>query len=185
MVLENTRQISTINFHHGYDVTADMLNALAQYFNTELADRTKDFIENPGFAFGMVVGNITGQSITISQGVGFDQQGRRLYHPASSAYKLSFPASGTGYTSGYLCVKAYPKNIDYRIHPYTGERLAVETAIGLEFFVDLSISTNSAGKIYPSGGDGLVIAKLTISGVSYEVDQTENRSPYLKMRDGS
>ena len=185
MIVEDTRQIPTIQFHHGYDVTADALNAMSQYLNTELAARTRDFTEYPGFSFGLQVGSISGQSITITQGVGFDQQGQRLLHPNSAAYTITFPSTGAGVTSGYLCVKAVPKDISYKIHPYTGERLPVESTVALEFFVDLELSTNAQGKIYPSAGDGLIIAKLIISGVSYESDAVNFRSPYIKMKDGS
>lgn len=185
MIIEDTRQISTVQFHRGYDVTADMLNALSQYLNTELADRTKDFMEYAGFAFGFAVGNITGQSIVVTEGVGLDQLGRRLYHPNSASYKVTFPSTGTGTTTGFLCVRAFPKDISYRIHPYTGERLPIETVVGLEFFVDLEISTNAQGKIYPSDNNGLVLAKLTLSGVSYTAEQVTNRSPLVKMKDGT
>jgi len=185
MVLEDTRQISTVQFHRGYDATADMLNAMSQYFNTELADRTKDFIEYPGFAFGFKIGNITGQSIVVTQGVGFDQQGHRLFHPKDASYKVTFPSTASGTTKGFLCVRSFSKDVDYRIHPYTGERLPVETAVGLEFFVDLNIFTNAQSKIYPSDNNGLVLAQLMLSGVSYTVEQIVNRSPLLKMRDGS
>ena len=187
MIIEDTRQISTVQFHKGYDVTADMLNALSQYLNTELADRTKDFIEYPGFAFGFNIGAITGQSIIVTAGVGFDQQGRRLYHPSAASYKVSFPSTGSGVTSGFLCVRAFSKDIAYRVHPYTGVRLPVETAVGLEFFVDLTTYPNTQGKVYPSANNGLVLAKLTISGVSYEADSPtdETRSPFIKMKDGS
>jgi hypothetical protein len=184
MIIEEERQISTTQFHKGYDVTADMLNAMSQYLNREIADRTKDLMDYPGFAYGFKIGAISGQTITITAGSGFDQSGRRLYHPASKSYKIAFPSSGTGITTGYLCVKAYEKDIDYRIHPYTGERLPVETYVGLEFFIDFNTYTNSQAKIYPSDNNGLVLAKLTVSGVSYEADQINFRSPFIKMKIG-
>jgi len=187
MVVEQNRKVSGVYFHHGLDVTADMLNALQQFLNSETADRTKDFIKYPGFAWGLQIGAISGQSITITAGVGFDKQGRRLYHPSSAGYKISFPATGSGQNVGYLVVKAYAKDVLYKVHPYNGTRLPVETAVGLEFSVDLSYSTDSAGNVYPSDNDGLVIAQLTISGATYDFDSVianSNRSPFLTLRNG-
>lgn len=186
MVVEQERRIPGVQFFHGYDVTADMLNAMQQYLATELAERTKDFIENPGFAYGFQIGNISGQSITVTEGVGFDQRGRRLYHPATAGYKVSFPSSASGATSGFLCVRAFSKDVSYRNHPFDGSRLPVETAVGLEFFIDTTTYENANGKKYPSNNDGLVVAKITVSAVSYELaaDSSGWRSPYIMLRNG-
>ena len=188
MVVEQNRRIAGVKFYHGIDVTADMLNALEQYLSTELTDRTKDFTKYAGFAWGLEIGNVSGQSITITSGVGIDQLGRRLYHPASASYKITFPASGSGQNEGFLCVRAFAKDVSYKVHPYDGVRKPVETAVGLEFFVDVSSFTDSVGNRYPSDNNGLVLTKLSISGATYNYDsliENNNRSPYLTLRDGA
>lgn len=185
-VVEQNRKISGVQFHKGFDVTSDFLNAMQQYLSTELADRTKDFIQYPGFAYGLRIGGVNGMSVTVTAGVGYDGTGQRLYHPSSAVYKVGFPTTGMGSTFGYFCVKAYAKDVSYRIHPYSGERLPVETAVGLEFFVDTANPyADSYGNSYPSSGEGLIIAKLTVLGAGYDYEDTgTNRSPFLKLRDG-
>ena len=186
MVVEQVRKIPGVQFHHGYDVTADLLNAMQQYLATEVVERTKDFIEYPGFAYGFNIGAVSGQSVTVTEGVALDQEGRRLYHPTAAGYKISFPAASVNVTSGYLCVRAYAKDVRYKSHPYDGTRLPVETALGLEFFMDTAICTNSSGKIYPSSNNGLILCQLTINSVTYGIDQTESkRSPFVKLKDGA
>lgn len=184
MILEQNRYLSTVNFYNGYDVTADMLNAQEQYLDSEVINRTKDFMKYPGFSFGLKIGTVTGQSVTITQGVGFDQEGRRLEHPKDISYKISFPTLTSGTNTGYLCVRTFSKNISYRNHPYTGKRLPIETALGLEFYIDLNFSQDSFGNIYPSDNVGLIIGKLTIIGKTYEYEQVTNRSPFIAMKDG-
>lgn len=185
MVVEQNRKIPGIYFNRGFDVTADILNAMQQYLDDEIINRTKDFIEYPGFAYGFQVGSISGQSITITSGVGFDQEGRRLYQSKSQSYRVSFPSTGSDITDGYLCVKAYAKDIKYKIHPFNGERLPVETSLGLELFIDTEYYISPQGNVYPSDNNGLVLTKLTISGSSYTWDSTVYRSPYIKLRDGT
>lgn len=188
MVGEQNIRLSGVQFHHGIDATAELLNAVQQYVSTELTERTKDFIRNTGFAWGLKIGRIDGQSITITQGVAFDQYGTRLYHSSDASYKLAFPATATN--TGYLCMKAYPKNVLYKIHPYDGTRHPVETVIGIQFYVDTAVYTDPETNVYPSSGEGLVVAKLTVSGATYDwkdynTATEHNRSPNLKLRDGS
>ena len=183
MILEQARQLSTINFYNGYDVTADMLNAQEQYLDTAVIDRTKDFMKYPGFSYGMEIGTVTGQSVTVTQGVALDQQGIRMDHTADVSYKVVFPTLTSGINTGYLCVRTFSKNIAYRNHPYTGIRLPVETTIGLEFYIDLNNYTDSFSNVYPSDNIGLVLGKLTISDKTYEYEQT-SRSPYIAMKTG-
>ena len=186
MVVEQVRKIPGVQFQHGYDVTADMLNAMQQYLATEVTERTKDFTEYPGFAYGFNIGTVSGQSITITEGVGFDQEGRRLYHPTAAGYKISFPAASVNVTTGYLCVRSYSKDVRYKPHPYNGTRLPVETALGLEFFIDTGKYTNPSGKIYPSDNNGLILCQIAITAVTYAIDQTYvHRSPFLKLKDGA
>ena len=190
MVGEQNKYISGVQFHHGIDVTAELLNALQQYLSTELTERTRDFIKYAGFAWGFRIGRIDGQSITVTQGVAFDQHGTRLYQDADVSYKLGFPP--TGGNTGYLCMKAYPKDVLYRVHPYDGTRHPVETVIGVQFYIDTATSTDVTGNVYPSTNEGLVIAKLTVSGATYAWNDTDvttqgirlTRSPDLKLRDG-
>ena len=177
-------------FNTGVDVTAEMLTAVQQYMANEVLMRSKDFIKYAGFAWGLRVGAIVGQTVQISAGVGFDKDGIRLEHPETRTYDIVFPSTGT--LEGYLCVKGVAQNISYRVHPYSGERKAVESAIALSFFVDSAYSDDTEGHIYPSAGEGLVIAKLTASGADYQyVDTMESdntsiyRSPYLTLQDGS
>ena len=172
-----------IQFNRGMDVTSDMLTGLEQYVDTEILERTKDFIKTCGFVYGFRVGAISGQSITITAGEAFDQLGRRFEQPTDISYKVSFPS--TGGTSGYLCIKANPIDSAYQVHPYDGTRKSTESVMGLTVFVDTSFYTDSKGYIYPSDNNGLVLAKLTVSGVSYSYDDiASNRSPLLILKDG-
>ena len=181
MILEQNQNLATINFHRGYDVTADMLNAQGQYVNEEVIGRTKDMMQYPGFGFGLAVGAISGQSVTVTQGTAFDQQGSRLSHPSDVSYKVSFPTLNSGVNTGFLCVRAKSVNVSYRNHPYTGVRLPVESSLGLEFYIDLTSFTDSLGNVYPSNNNGLIISKLTIVGATYSSDNTV-RSPFVSMK---
>lgn len=189
MVGEQNLRMAGVVFHHGIDATADLLNALEQYLSNELTERTRDMLKYAGFAWGLRIGRIDGQAITVTQGVAFDQQGIRIYQDADIGYKLSFPPDGG--TSGYLCVRAAPRTALFKVHPYDGSRHPVETVIAAEFYIDKTVLVSPLGFRYPSDGNGLVLAKLTVSGSTYQWDDTTvaggiptTRSPNIKLRDG-
>ena len=191
MVGEQNKRLPGVDFHRGLDVTAEMLNGLQQYLARELVERTRDFIKYPGWAWGFKIGRIDGQSVTITQGVGFDQFGVRLYHDKDAAYKLAFPAATSTATAGnvgYLCVRAYPTAVQYQVHPYDGTRQPTEIAMGVQFYIDLAANlyTDAKSHLYAAGNNGLVLAKLTIVGATYQWDDATatSRSPNLTMHDG-
>jgi len=181
MLVEEGLNLPGVVFNHGFDVTADNLNMLQQYLINELTDITKDFIKYAGFSWGLEVGDISGHNITITAGVGIDQNGIRLNHPSNASYKLYVPTGASD--SVYLCVKAAIQPTGYKVHPYDGTRHSTETVVGLEFFIDTSVYLGLDGWKYPSGNDGLIISKLNVVGNSYALD-TEVRSPNLTLKDG-
>ena len=63
MIVEQNIRMPGVQFNRGLDVTADVLNGLQQYLSKELAERTRDTVKYPGFAWGLRVGAISGQSI--------------------------------------------------------------------------------------------------------------------------
>jgi hypothetical protein len=186
MIGDNNIRMPGVQFHRGIDVTAETLNGLQQYLSKELSERTRDLIKYAGFAWGLKVGRIDGQSITITQGVGFDQYGTRLYQNSDKAYKLTFPAAAG--TEGFLCVKSTPTDVQYKVHPYDGTRHPVETVIALQFYIaaGAALYIDSIGNLYGPDNNGLVLAKLWIDGSSYGWDDvtSTSRSPNLTMRDG-
>jgi hypothetical protein len=181
MLVEQNINLPGVVFNHGFDVTSDNLNTLQQYLINELTDITKDFIKYPGFSWGLQIGDIAGQNITITAGAAVDQNGIRLNHPSATAYKISAPTGSTG--TIYLCVKASIQSVGFKIHPYDGSRHSTETVVGLEFFIDSSTYTGVDGMLYPSGNNGLIIYDLTVSGSTYGLG-TGVRSPNLKLKDG-
>lgn len=185
MVVSENQKLSGVRFFHGFDATADLLNALQQYVSTELTERTRDLVKYPGFSWGFRVGSVSGQNVTIVKGVGFDQQGARLYQRVDGSYGIVPPTTST--TAFYLCAKAVSKDVLYKTHPYDGSRLPVERVVAIQFFTDTSVYTDADGNVYPSANNGLVVAKLTVSGSSYVVDDltTGTRSPNLTLRNGA
>lgn len=180
MITDKNLNIPGVIFNHGFDITSDHLNALQQYMVNEISNRTVDLIDYPGFIWGLEIGDVSGQNITITTGVGMDQKGRRLHHKQQAAYKLTIP---TGTTVGYLCVKTDVRDILFKVHPYDGTRHPVESAIGVNFFIGSSIYTDIYGNKYAPNNEGLIICKLTASGLTYSID-TSVRSPFLKTVDG-
>jgi len=189
MVGEQNIRMPGVQFNRGMDVTAEMLNGLQQYLSNELSERTRDLVKYPGFAWGLRVGAISGQSITITKGVGFDQYGSRIYHDTDAAYKLTFPFSTTSTNNvGYLCVQAQLAPALYKVHPYDGTRHSVESVTSLVFSIQLEDDLyKDFTRIYAPGNNGLVIARLTISGSSYNSSDAsaDDRSPMLTLRNGS
>ena len=185
MISSQNLKMPSIIFYHGIDATADLLNASQQYLSTEISERTRDMIKYPGFSWGLRVASAVGQTLTITQGVGIDRFGARLEQSQDASYGIAPPVLGQ--SSFYLCVRALPSNITYKVHSYDGTRKPTEYVVGLEFFGEASFSTDAYGNVYPVNGNGLVIAKITISGSSYSWDDVTSgtRSPNLKMRDGS
>jgi hypothetical protein len=186
MLVENNVNLPSVRFSQGVDIVADTMSAMQQFLATEISERTKDFIETPGFAWGLQVGDLNSKSVTITEGVGFLVDGTRIQHSKTASYNIELP---TGQTSGYLYVKAVPTNISYRTHPYNGTRHSVETLISLEFG---TIKTSDAyidqnGNIYNKNNDGLIIARLDANGATYTVYSSvayQTRSPYVGLRTG-
>lgn len=189
-ISEANADLPGVLFNTGVDVTADDLTAVQQYLAQETLARSGDFIKYAGFAWGIRVGAVVGQSVQITAGVGFDRNGIRLAHPQTATYDIVFPQ--TGIVSGYLYVVGEAQNISYRVNPNTGERKASESAIALGFAVESTVLDDTLGHIYPSEGSGLVIAKLTVSADSYSYDDVVTssntsivRSPNLVLQDGN
>ena len=182
MVIEQNIRMPGVNFQPGIDVTAETLNGLQQYLSKELAERSRDLVKFPGFAWGLKIGRIDGQTVTITQGVGFDQYGSRLYQDRDVAYRLLFSASNTS-TTGYLCVRGVPTPTLYKVHPYNGTRKTIEQVISLSFTIDNDVYADGLGHYYGSGNSGLVIAQLKNVGASYSSDEAW-RSPVLTMQNG-
>jgi len=181
MLIDQELNLPGVQFNHGFDVTADNLNTLQQYVINSLTDISKDFIKYPGFSWGLEVGDVQGQNITITAGSAMDQNGIRLNHPSATAYKLYAPTGATG--NLYLCVKASIQPAGFKIHPYDGTRHATEVVVGLDFFIDSTMYTGVDNTQYAKDNNGLIISMLNVSGNTYEVDPTV-RSPNLTLKDG-
>jgi hypothetical protein len=184
MIFEQDVNIPGIVFHHGIDATADLLNAQQGYLSAEVTGFMKNMMKYPGFSWGMRVLQTIGQNITIAAGVGIDRFGARLYHAQDASYGIIPPVIGS--TVFYLCVRAVSTRTSYKVHPYNWTRRPTEEVIGIEFFSENTYSTDIYGNIYPSSGNGLVVAKITISGTTYMWNDVykNTRSPNLKMKNG-
>lgn len=179
------RNMNGAVFNRGFDITADLLTISQQYLATAIQYRSRDFIKYPGFAWGMRIAAVTGKSITITKGTGYDQEGVRLNHLSTTAYQIEMP--DTGDREGWLCARAWSEDVLFQVHPYDGTRHATETVVGVEFYIDVDRYVDAVGNYYPSDNSGIIIAKITVAGTSYTWDDTStgNRSPILTMQDGN
>jgi len=177
MVSTSNMTMNGITFYRGADATADLFNSMTQYISTEITNRTRDLIKAPGFVWGLHIAQASGQLLTITSGVGVDNNGVRLAHLSDGSYIIQPPIVGTA--SFYLCMKAAPVNVAYKVHPYDGSRKPTETVIGIEFFSSSTITTDIYGNIYPTAG-GLVLARLDSNSNTYTYNESI-RSPNLTM----
>jgi hypothetical protein len=184
MILDQSLNLPGVIGNHGFDLTSDLLNISQQFTTGYFTEVLQDLIKYPGFSWGLQVGDVVRQNITITSGAALDQLGVRLYHPSAASYKISVPAGTPKNSDLYLCVKSAITSAAYKVHPVNGTRHPTETVVGLEFFISATTPfTDSHGNKYPSDNNGLIICKMNLSGVSYQVDNSV-RSPNLTLKNG-
>jgi hypothetical protein len=185
MITEQSTTMPGISFQRGTEISSDLLTAMQQLISKELTERTKDFVEVPGFAYGMNIADVGGHSLTITAGVGFLQDGTRICHPNAASYAIDLPS---GQIMGLLCVKANPVFSSYHVHPFTGEKHATQLLIGLTWYtIQIGDAYITASGSFAAGNLGLIVAKLTVQGSTYTFDSSiikGYRSPFVGLRTG-